>query len=285
MNREQISRRDRARFLVATHPNLPLIVAIATVIMLMAALLMAHPVRAGAQEIPTISTDRPGQSTSPSILIPGSIQIEGGVQLAGDGPEGATTRTLGAPQLLLRLGVLPALELRLQGELRHVRMEGSGGETTERGIAGVALGTKIGITPERGAIPEMALGVTLGLPVGEDAFRAAAIAPAFYLATRSGLGTTLNLYTNIGGAWDGTSGAGSGFYTAALWNAFSEKVSGFVEIYGALASGAAPSHAADAGLSYIVHPAIQLDLSGGTGITGSATDYFINGGISLRLPL
>lgn len=287
MTTHYFSPRDRARLTIATRPRLPLIIAIVIVLFLMAMIVMAGPTEAHAQEPPAIATDRPGQTTPPSILTPGHLQIEAGFQLAGDTPDesGPSTRILSTPQLLARIGLLPAMELRLQGELRSTRTSADGMETSSHaGIAGAAIGTKVGITAETGAIPEMALGVTLGLPIGDAIYRPANVAPAAYLAFRSGLSPTLNLYYNLGGAWDGSNGAGTGSYSVLLADAFSGSLSGFVEIYGTLASAAGPIHAADAGLAYVVAANVQLDLSGGAGITGSATDYFINGGISLRLP-
>jgi hypothetical protein len=271
---------------VATHPRLGLIAAIIIVILLMASLLLASPLHA-QETIPSLSTDRPGQATPPTIAPPGYVQVELGFQLMNDAPDGgdATTRTLSTPQALIRVGLLPTMELRLQGELRTVTSSIDGGASESHGgMAGLAIGTKVGITEEQGAIPEMALGVTLGLPAGDSLYRPASVAPSLYLAARSGLSSTLNLYYNIGAGWDGSNGAGSGIYALSLGESFSEEVSGFAEIYGTLATNAEPLHAVDAGVAWLAGSNIQLDLSAGAGLTPSAPDYFVNAGISLRLP-
>jgi hypothetical protein len=286
MNAQRISPRDRARYGMATHPRLGLIAAIVILLLLMASLLLASPLHA-QEPPPSIATDRPGQATPPTIAPPGYVQLELGFQLVSDAADGggATTRTLSTPQALIRVGLLPTMELRLQGELRAVTSTIDGGAGgSHDGLAGLAIGTKVGITGEQGAIPEMALGVTLGLPAGDSLYRPTSVAPSLYLAARNGLSSTLSLYYNIGAGWDGSNGAGSGIYALSLGESFSEEVSGFAEIYGTLATGAEPLHAVDAGVAWLAGSNLQLDLSAGAGLTPNAPDYFVSAGVSLRLP-
>ena len=42
-------------------------------------------------------------------------------------------------------------------------------------------------------------------------------------------------------------------------------------------------HATDLGAAFLLSPDIQIDLSGGAGLTDNAADYFINAGLSFRL--
>ncbi|MEO5929918.1 MAG: transporter [Candidatus Kapaibacterium sp.] len=236
-------------------------------------------------EIPSISTDRPGQTMPPAILLPGSVEVEAGVQFVHDQSNGVETTTLSVPQALVRIGLLPTMELRVQGEARNVGTTVAPAATTSHsGLAGLAVGTKIGMTGESKWVPETAFGMMLAIPAGDDAYRPASVAPTLFFAMRNGLSSTLNLYYNLGESWDGTNGAGTGFYDAALWNSFSTRFSGFVEMYGSFSTTIAPTHAADIGAAFLVTPNIQLDLFGGAGITDSAPDYFVNGGISFRLP-
>jgi hypothetical protein len=256
------------------------------------AALLGLPAPSFGQEPAAISPDRPGQSTPPGILAPGYVQLEAGVQLTGDktgdGNAEITTQTLSVPAGLIRIGLLKTMELRLSTEFRSVKTSfggTAGGDTTISGLAGIALGTKVGITQEEGAIPETALLLTLGLPeIGSENFRPASVAPSFLLAMRNGLSSAVNLYYNLGAYWDGATPSGTGQYGISLGVSLSNNLSAFGEIYGNLKTGALPLHATDAGLALVVDPCIQLDLSGGVGITPSAPDYFINAGVSLRLP-
>lgn len=248
---------------------------------------------------PTISTDRPGQSTPPGILSPGYIQIEAGFQFAGDkvGGDGSETtiRTLSLPGALVRIGLLESTELRVSTEYRSVTTTIPAttvgpitipeSDTTVSGLTGISIGTKVGVAQEKGAIPETALLLTLGIPeIGSESFRTVAVTPNVLLAMRNALSGSLNLYYNVGAYWDGITPTGTGFYSALLGLAVAENMSVFSEIYGSLKTGVSPLHAVDAGLAYVVASNIQLDLYGGAGITENATDYFANAGISFRLP-
>ncbi len=239
---------------------------------------------AAAQTPGPISTDRPGQATPPALLSPGFTQIEAGFQYAADGPEERRVTTLGLPGAVIRIGMLERMELRLGGEFRSLTTAIGDANTTISGAASLSLGTKIAIAAEEGAIPETAFLLTLGLPVGNEDFRPQSVAPTFALSTRNALSNTTNLYLNLGGSWDGLNGTGTGFYAALLGATLVGDLSGFAEVYGAFPPGASPVHAVDAGFAYAAAPNLQLDLFGGTGITDTATDFFVNAGISLRLP-
>ena len=147
------------------------------------------------------------------------------------------------------MGLLKNMELRLTGEFRSVQPptpEG-GSDTTISGVASMSVGTKIGITVEDGIIPETSFLLQLALPVGSENFRTQNVAPALYLAMRNSLSATANLYYNIGGVWDGTNGAGTGYYSVLGALSLSSSFSVFGEFYGYLATGVRPLHAADAG--------------------------------------
>jgi hypothetical protein len=246
------------------------------------------PFCAHAQDAPpTIATDRPGQTTPPAVQSPGTVQFELAAQYAGDavGEPATTFTTLSVPSALVRMGVVDRMEIRIATEFRSVRTEFESSDTTVSGLAGVSIGTKVGVAAEEGAMPETALLVMLGLPqLGSETFRPIAVAPSMALSMRNALSSSVNLYYNVGAAWNGSSGAGTGLYSVLLSPAFTPEFYGFVEIYGALATGVPPMHAIDAGVAYVLAPNLQLDLFGGVGITEIATDYFANVGISLRLP-
>lgn len=239
---------------------------------------------------PSISTDRPGQGAPPSIVAPGTVQIEMGVQMTSDATSyeqvETTVRTLSAPTALARFGLLPTMELRLSTEFRNVGTMATPGEldTTIAGVSGVGIGTKIGVTAEEGAIPETALLLTAALPVGSEAFHVSNVAPTIIFAMRNGLSGTTSLYYNLGATWDGTNGAGYGLYNVLLSNALTTSIGVFGEVYGTLATGFRPVHAIDLGAAYLLGNNLQLDLYGGIGITDNAPDYFAAGGISVRLP-
>ena len=50
------------------------------------------------------------------------------------------------------------------------------------------------------------------------------------------------------------------------------------------AGAAGPAHAADAGLTLLVTPRLQLDLAAGAGLSAEAPDRFLTAGVSIRWP-
>jgi hypothetical protein len=248
----------------------------------------ALPLR--GQGPPTISTDRPGQATPPSLVPIGTVQLEVGLHYGRDdvaaGGVTETMTTIVVPGVLVRFGLLERMELRLATDVRRVEVA-QGGEpaTSVSGLGGVALGAKIGIAVEEGMRPELALIAMFGLPsVGYVAFRPAAVAPSLTLSARHALPCSTTLYYNVGGAWDGENGAGTGLYSVSVSPLFSGQVYGFAELYGELKTGMAPTHAVDAGVAWVVGPSVQLDLFGGLGLTGNAPSFFVHGGVCVRLP-
>jgi len=64
-----------------------------------------------------------------------------------------------------------------------------------------------------------------------------------------------------------------------------EKLGSYWEIYGwKMAWQEKKDVRADAGLTYLVKPNLQLDFSGGIGISDISPDFFINLGFSWRIP-
>lgn len=262
----------------------------ATYLFLLPALAAMTLLNARAQEAgdePAISTDRPGQATTPSIVRPGDIQIEAGFIIQGDKPDDISSiTTLRYPATLIRIGILPMVELRLTGEYLDESIHDSSDALTARrsGITASAIGTKVAIAPEEGARPEIGFLVQLGLPVGDEALRPRFVAPMLVLALRNAIGERFNLYYNVSGSWNGIDAAATGGYAGLLSAALASDLSGFVELYGTFAPLSTPLHALDAGFSCVISPDFQIDLFGGIGLTENAPDYFMSGGISLRFP-
>jgi len=234
-----------------------------------------------AEEAPSFSCDRPGQAVPPAPVAPGYVQIEVGAQLASTDDGTLAQKTLSVPSALVRVGLTDNAELRLTGELRSVR---TGSENAISGMTGAGAGLKVRITSERGLIPDLAVVATVGLPVGSASFRPQSVAPTLVIASRSTLSGPVSLYGNIGGSWDGAQGTGTGTYAALLSFTPSETVGLFAEAYGSFPPATRPLHAVDGGISYVVAPAIQVDIFAGTNITSLTDGFFVNLGVCLRLP-
>jgi hypothetical protein len=236
-------------------------------------------------------TDRPDQTESAAVVAPGFVQLETGVDAAVEGGDPrAETTAFGST--LVRAGVVEGLELRL-GWGGWERTEEGG--AADEGAADAELGLKVRLWEARGARPQAALLAGVSLPVGERGRSSERHDPALRLAFAHDLPAGAALGYNLGLAWSsepGDAGAETSArleYTATLGFGLSERVGAFVELFGdapvdAPAGAAGPAHAADAGLTLLVTPRLQLDLAAGAGLSAEAPDRFLTAGVSIRWP-
>ena len=132
--------------------------------------------------------------------------------------------------------------------------------------------------------PEIAFLGGIVLPfTAKESFKPDHLAPNMRLAFAHTLSERVSLGYNLGVEWDGESANPSYFYSASLGAALNEKTGFFIESYGWLTSEPKAAHLLDAGLTYLLLPNFQFDVSGGIGIQNSI-DNFISLGITCRLP-
>lgn len=254
---------------------------------------IALPLQLKAQGLDDIITDRPDQSESAVTVTKGFIQVElGGTYekvLSYDSPVGHGKFTQYAhsyPSVLLRYGAFKNVELRLAAEF--LQDELSGVEYTRQNIKGVSpitVGAKFRLLDEKKARPETAVLVSLSLPVFDNAFKTQHLGAELRLAMANTLSERIGVSYNIGAEWDGEDNTKpTGLYTLALGIGLNKKLSMFAEIFGFVRNGTEPDHRLDGGFTYLVARNVQLDISGGYGITEISPDFFIGAGVSFRLP-
>lgn len=269
--------------------------AAATSSLLLAATLAALPV--SAQEPPELVTDRPDQTESAVTVPPGFVQLEAGVDHAEAGGD-ADAESTAVGSSLLRVGLAERVELRL-GWGGWAREE-AGGESVD-GVSDGEVGLKVGLWEERGARPQAAFLAGVSVPAGERGFSTERWDPAMRLSFAHDLGRGVGLGYNLGMAWSSEElpGGGPGAerreavsrleYTVALGFGLSERMGAFVELFGdapvdAPPGSDGPAHAADAGVTWLLTPSLQLDVAAGAGLSDAAPDFLATAGVSIRWP-
>lgn len=235
---------------------------------------------ARAEPVP-IQPDRPGIGTPPTVVEPHQVELETGLVVARDGGE----TIYDAPSTLLRVGFLPRSELRLE-------WDGYEWQGAAHGALDPALGAKVRLWNEGGAVPQAGVLGSLSVPVGSVGFSSERFDPSFAFLFAHTLSDRLGLGYNVGVAWQ-TEVEPSGrkrtqralTYAVGLAVGVSDVLSVFAEPFGDVGLDGQPSElSVDAGGALLVHPLVQLDASVGAGITTASQDFFAAAGISVRLP-
>jgi hypothetical protein len=231
-----------------------------------------------AQDVGNIVTDRPDLTESPYLVPKGFLQIETG----GLFERGATGgRQLTLPTVLWKYSATDQLEFRLITETSAALPGG------RLGLNPVWIGIKTPLVEGKGMLPKVGLIAHLQLDEAASAGnKARYIAPQFRFVFQHDLSDRFSLSYNLGMEWDGFTADPNYIYTLSGGFSLGEKAGLFLEVYGDLKGFSAPgNHYADGGLTYLLTPNQQVDVSAGYQYAGTAGYYFLSAGYSFRLNL
>lgn len=250
-------------------------------------LLVFGGIQATAQETPDpaerpeLITDRPDQTESAAIVPKGSVQLETGPYLILNNEN---EREWSYNTMLARIGLLPWIELRLQGAYEGYRYSWEGGSPGAKGLAPLIIGTKIKLLEETGRAPQTALMYHITLPgTGGEEFQVEEAEHELRANFSHTLSDKLELAYNIGAEWQDFKDA-EGLYTLSFAYDLSDKVGVFAEAFGFLIEDEQNKHSIDGGLTFLARPNLQLDAYIGRGLTENADDWLFGGGFSWRIP-
>jgi len=237
--------------------------------------------------IPNISTDRPTQGISPYIVPKGSFQIETGVIYANRNDQTDKIEQWSYATTLLRYGIFNNFEVRLNSsyESTTVYVKETQEDSTYSGMGPVTAGFKITLAKEKGIRPELAIVASITFRhLGNENYKPTYSYPIGILSATHTVSRHFSIGYNVGFAYSGEDA--DGFFIYAVYPGFqiTDRLWSFVEIYGDFDNGNFPNHKLDGGLTYRIRHNLQVDISGGTGISQDVDKYFLNGGISWRLP-
>ena len=226
--------------------------------------------------------DRPDFTEGTGILDTGHFQLEGGYTFTRLGEEEA--HTFG--ELLLRYGLTQRIELRLEPG-SYDRIDGPGGRIS--GFEDAGVGLKVRLTDAADWIPgQPAVAVVAGtsLPVGHEELTSDAWEPFATLAFDWEVSDRLGVGANLGGAaLEGEDGR----FTEVHWSVsggygLTDRLGSYLEYYGISEDEADGStlHYVDAGLTWLIHNDLQVDVRIGRGLNGEDPDDYIGLGAAVR---
>jgi hypothetical protein len=232
-----------------------------------------------------METDRPSQTSTPKTVVKNRFQFEGGVQKQHDISNGQHSDEYLYPTALLKYGLTNKLELRLliedEGDYEHIPDK----QKVASGIKPLKVGFKYNLFKEKGALPNTSIIARAALPkVATKDFKGDYLAPAFRLAMQNSLSKKVTLAYNVAAQWEADDVHPQYLVTLCPQVKLTDKIQTFAELYSFYSSEQTADYRCDAGLLYKIKPNIQIDISGGLGISKSSPDSFIEAGLSFRLP-
>jgi len=234
-------------------------------------------------ESPAISTDRILQTNSPDILQPGYHQLETGFySYETDKENNIKSKHTLLNNNLYRIGFREKMELRFALYGYNIQHTASGEDS---GLSDAEVSTKVLLFDSSANRPKTTLNAGFTLPIGDEAFTSDKVDPFFsFIPSFSNL-LPDSIYNDnsLGVTWnDGN----ADFKYATLWgHNLSESVILYAEFFGAMPmNSGSNSYGFDWGLTWAIKNNIQLDFFAGNSLNDSATDFFLNLGLSIRLP-
>lgn len=241
----------------------------------------------GADLDAPLVTDRPDFTEASSTVGLGVAQIELGYTYSFDND--GTDQTIGHsyPEPLLRAGILADwLELRVGWNYATEAVNG----VRTSGSEDLYLGFKIGLTPQEGILPEMALIPQMFVPVGADPFSADEVLPGLnwiygwevtdFISTAGSTQfnrtideTTTDAFTEWAQSW-------------TIGYSLGERLGAYTEWFALIphsADSALPEHFFNGGFTVLINNNVQWDIRAGVGLNDAADDYFAGTGLSIRL--
>jgi hypothetical protein len=232
-----------------------------------------------SQTTPDLETDRPDQTETPFTVGKNMFQAENGYSIWNAKNKIQQQNIVS----LLRFGLSEKFELR--AEIARDRYNNESINYNERGLTPIEVGFKANLTSEKGLIPKTSLIAHIALPtVASATFKGNYYAPNFRFTMQHTLSKKQSLSYNLGGEWGADDGSFTPLYTLASGYDFSKLVYGYVELFGFFPNRQIAEHTAAGGVAFLVKPNVQFDISGGIGLTPTATKNYWALGLSFRLP-
>ncbi|PRP67887.1 transporter [Nonlabens agnitus] len=230
-------------------------------------------------------TDRPDATESPSLVRRGYLQIETGGFYIDSEENGVDIKETTFNTTLLRYGLLNNLELRLGLDTRRTQFEIDGRELEGdlSGTSPLLLGAKIGIAPENGWMPQIAILGHLYLPLTASSdYQPETTGMDFRFAFNHTLSNRSGLAYNLGASVGPNNPELSYLYTIAYGYSLTDKIGSYIEIYGDFPENSSANHLWDAGFTYLANDDLQFDVTFGSGFT-NGQNLLLSAGLSYRI--
>jgi hypothetical protein len=250
-------------------------------------LIIFMSINAAGQDQPALVTDRPDQTESAVVVPAWRIQIETGlsnewVETGTDAYEENTRYGT----TLIRFGLFDFMEIRLGSDLLNNRSKLPAGiPRDDFGASPIGAGFKFALAREHGNMPDIALLTSWQIPkTGDVVYSSDQWQHSFILAVAHTLNERWGIGYNLGYEFEGNFDHSAFKYSLAGGYSLADRWGLFMELYGSKIVEIPWDLRADAGITFLLFPNLQLDFSGGVGVTEISPVGFLSGGLSWRIP-
>lgn len=243
-----------------------------------------------------IITDRPHVAETPHLVPKGYFQWETGFQLQQSRTDLIKTKDITYNTTLIRLGLSRRIEARLEMDYFGTKSNRRSDDSLlqkSNGLSGLTVASKVFLFQQNGLIPETSLlyGVSLPYPGSKD-FRPSYTGSEIKFLLVNRIAKWYEFEYNLGVQWDGVTKNAA--YAYALNNEFeiNKRFFFFIEVYGYFYENGdkddrfngsfTNDHRLNGGIWYRLAPNLQLDLSGGFGLSKVSPTNYIAVGLSNR---
>ena len=237
-----------------------------------------------------LASDRPDFTEASTTVGRGVAQVELGYTFTENNDGGVRTRSHSAPEMLWRIGMFADwFEFRIAFNAPTSRI----GAAHQPGVSiggsdDLYLGLKLGLTPQEGFLPEMALMPQMTVPTGHSDLTAGMVLPglnwlyAWDVTDRWSVGGSTQINKSVDDA-----GLAHAEMAQSLTSAISltERLGIYTEWFVLAPSGARDVHTQhylDGGFTFSVSYDLQLDVRAGIGLSDASDDYFVGTGLVRR---
>jgi hypothetical protein len=235
-----------------------------------------------------LASDRPDFVEASTTVGRGVRQLEMGYTFYRDRPTQFSSHSF--PEFLFRYGVL-ADWFEFRAGLNFASMTQGSGPTsqTTTGAEDLYLGVKLGLTPQDGILPEMAIVPQMTVPWGAQGLTSGEVLPGINWLYGWDISDFLSLGASTQANLEVDSLSGSEYLEFAQAFTFgytlTEKLGAYTEWFMITPAGAESAHTehyVDAGLTYRVSNNLQLDVRAGKGVSGASVNSFVGTGAVIR---
>lgn len=230
-----------------------------------------------------IDADRPGETVSPGIVPLRYLQFETGLVQQADKTGASKNIVFQHPELVTRVALVKRFEIRTLTTFATEKESVDRNSERHTGFSDLELGAKYQLTEGNKGMPEVSVFVLYDFKNWRSIDRDTVNGFHARILLENKLSHKISFEYNGGIRWETFDSAPEYIYTLSPKFEITDKLTGFVELYGKFKHHKAPEEVADASLAWFLSKGIMLDATVGFGLNRHSPENYFSFGGSFRI--